>query len=345
MPDRVCVLHVGTHKTGTTSLQYFLQSNAEALERAGIAFSKTGWYGVVPGNHNVAWDLLAGHFDNYVRQLKHELQELSAQSIVLSAEDLSLLHQRPLELARFIEMIRGAGFNPKILVYLRDQAGFAESMYAERIKHGSVEQFEEYVERVIDSGTHEAGGSTIDFRYDRMLDSFAEAVGRENVLARPYSRSGDDLAIFHDFLGAFEQLVPGFRAGGLSLELHHPRVNESLTFGALLGNVFVRLRPNDPVPNDGKAFFDRWVPHVPAAILDSRFFLLSPSDVVRFASAFAGSNERLRERFGVTMQFRRLSAHENVTGVQREVLAACINQWRNNESGFAANVHPPHRHA
>ena len=35
MPKRVCYIHVGPHKTGTTSIQWFLQENREELLKCG----------------------------------------------------------------------------------------------------------------------------------------------------------------------------------------------------------------------------------------------------------------------------------------------------------------------
>ena len=329
MSERICVLHAGTHKTGTTSLQYFLQANSDALSRVGISFSKTGWYGVVPGNHHVAWELWQNTFDNHVSQLIAEMESLAVPSIILSAEDFSILNLRPENLARFAELIRAAGFTPKVLIYLRDQPGFAESMYAERVKHGAVEPFETYVDVILKDGFHEARGSSIEFRYDRMLDSFAAAVGRENVLGRSYMRGAGDLAIYHDFLASLEQLVPGFRSAGLNLELNHPRINESLTFGALLGNAFVHLRPSDPLPEDGEQFFQQWVPDVPKAVLDARFALLTADDISRFADAFSDSNNRLRARFGVNISIDNGScgSNESLTTIHRNVLARSFSLW------------------
>ena len=328
MPERVCIIHVGTHKTGTTSLQYFLQSNQDIFEREGLRFSRSGWYGVVPGNHNVAWNLRDGIFDEHVTTLIDELRAQEAQHAILSAEDFSLLHAYPQALERFVTLLQSIGFTPKILVYLRAQAGYAESMYAERIKHGNVRSFQTYLGEILAKGLDDVPGAPIEFRYDRMLATFASSVNAENILARPYLRYSNDLEIFHDFLGALSTLAPSFRPAGLHLELHHTRINDSLTFGMLLGNAYVMTHPDLPPPVDPNEFFQRWCPELPPDTLNARFSLLSRLDVEQFERVFHDSNMQLERTWGIRLAPTVCSSDDATTAMERRVLDRCIAAWR-----------------
>ena len=52
-------VHVGTHKTGTTSIQVFLRGHAAALRRQGLYVPTTGTIDPQSGHHNLAWELYA----------------------------------------------------------------------------------------------------------------------------------------------------------------------------------------------------------------------------------------------------------------------------------------------
>ena len=58
-PARTAFVHVGTHKTGTTSLQSMLAANAKILRAAGVLVPLAGRVERgSAGHHNVAWELL-----------------------------------------------------------------------------------------------------------------------------------------------------------------------------------------------------------------------------------------------------------------------------------------------
>lgn len=65
--ERKCFIHIGTHKTGTTSIQHLLIRNSSALRERGYCYPQAGRLELSPGHHNLAWEISSDHRfrDNY----------------------------------------------------------------------------------------------------------------------------------------------------------------------------------------------------------------------------------------------------------------------------------------
>src|SRR5438309_2230327 len=88
-------VHIGSHKTGTKSIQAFLRSHAGALAAAGIHVPQAGTILPQSGHHNIGWGLRGdtrfnpawGSLDDLVA----ELASVRADAAVISCEDLEYL--------------------------------------------------------------------------------------------------------------------------------------------------------------------------------------------------------------------------------------------------------------
>lgn len=57
-PIRTCFVHIGTHKTGTTSLQVALNRHCTELDGQYYLYPRTGRPTMAPdGHHNIAWEI------------------------------------------------------------------------------------------------------------------------------------------------------------------------------------------------------------------------------------------------------------------------------------------------
>lgn len=291
MSERLLYLHAGTHKTATTSIQAFLGSNQTAFRRAGIYLPRTGRLDPrTAAQHNVAWELGGDpRFDparGTVRQLLEELATTAAPRVVISSEDLGLLHADPRALGELDAAFRRLGFETRVVFYLRPQSAYIESLYVELLKNGCFVDFAGYVERIVATGSldfreldcvhpfrHEAL-----FEYDRLLDAFAGVFTRRRIIARRF-RGGREL----DFmLRDFTELI----GSGLAIDFESldrpPRLNALLDFAG----VMELLDPGAPVA---------------AAQASAPFDAMHLAETLRILARFWGSNRRLERRYGIRL--------------------------------------------
>jgi len=132
------ILHIGMQKTGTSALQYFLHENRNRLLKDGyrypslLEFCDVRFPGV--SYHNCIAASLSNMSSAFPRLTMNDIRSLRAlidnsdQPIILSAEDFSRILK--------IENVRSftTKLDVKIIVYLRSQADWAQSMYNQRNK-------------------------------------------------------------------------------------------------------------------------------------------------------------------------------------------------------------------
>lgn len=192
------ILHVGTHKTGTTSIQSFFHANRERLKDFGIYYpDATRYVGVEPEMHQgVAAALARGagpvpkalqRFHDHLRQSlgRHEAVVLSSEAFyrhVLPSPPPG----KPLPPAAFwgpreTYLARVSGYfgdlAPTISIYFRNPLGLAESNYANTtVSTPFAGSFAAYRDRTAQM-----------YEYGRHLEAFRRHFPA--VLAHSYERS------------------------------------------------------------------------------------------------------------------------------------------------------------
>lgn len=185
-------LHIGTHKTGTTSIQRFCANNTEALAKAGIYYPsfEIGGYPTHYAHHMLA-HATAGRND--VMDLWHVERFLSLvrsrmtrdQACLISAEPY-YRHRLPQADGRqsfglYIDRVAQtyADFDVTVLVMLRRQDLFLESLYAEHVLAtdytGTIMEFAQSRQGMLD--------------YNGRLGNWSDSFGAENVWVRTFEPS------------------------------------------------------------------------------------------------------------------------------------------------------------
>lgn len=205
------VLHIGTPKTGTSTLQHFLKNNSKRLGDKGVYypdFSKDLDY-----IYN-AWgggDSIDGNFGWYTRadlKLVDKMQIIESKfesfnTVLCSSENM----WGELDICQFLQYWIEKGFNVRVIVYLRRQADYIESIYREivRLILGKIS-----INDMIDINCKEYESVHNNLHYDRILNRFSKVIGRKNIIVRPYEKKqlfGQDIIL--DFLN-----VLGVDTGG-----------------------------------------------------------------------------------------------------------------------------------
>ncbi len=212
------ILHIGSQKTGTTSIQGFLKTQTEALSEAGFHFVKAGRTNIA---HNSIIQLIRkGKGEAVAEEILSEIVENSGKTCIISSE---MFFRK--DMAEYFAKIFPAALRlqTRVVVYIRRQDKYAESMYKQRVKNGRYQGSpEEYAQTVVN------------LHYGQTLSHFATAFGIRNLIVRPFERSlfpGGD--VLQDFC----------RSTGIPLELgqkyQHPSANATLSreVSELLGQI------------------------------------------------------------------------------------------------------------
>ncbi|MCL7745486.1 hypothetical protein LV476_11120 [Guyparkeria hydrothermalis] len=235
-PKRRIVLHIGTEKTGSTSLQALLHANREVLARHGIAYLSTTKRAEARGL--TAAVLNEDMPDDYLRFLgvdgqdarrafrEDTLAEWRAQldrlpidihTVVVSSEHFHSRLRRPEELRRLADLFSSWSSEFQVVAYLRRQVDVMNSFYSTELKNGGTRTLLEASGKMCRPGNHY-------FNYRQVLELWGDIFGEEALCPRLFTRpthQGD--GVIEDFLSLLSVDEAALSSPG------RPRLNESLT--------------------------------------------------------------------------------------------------------------------
>lgn len=233
---RTLYIHIGAHRTATTSVQKFLQTNFVKLQRLGYFHPYNAGRHVALMNRLFSGEAqvaeVAADITARADGKAHELH-----SVVLSDEDICMRRDLSV-LARFREH-----FDVKIVFALRRQDLWLESWYLQNVKwqwNPSLAHltFEEFLKR---------REEFFWIHYDAYLQHVEELFGRDNVLVYAFDKAqmpDGPVAAFCDAIGLADRatLAPA------------PHTNTSMSPAM---SEFMRVLPLDEVPPTQRKFFER----------------------------------------------------------------------------------------
>lgn len=295
------ILHIGTEKTGTTTLQALLASNRDTLRQRGVAFTRSG------GNQNdrdlAAYAVRDDHFDDdrlielgitdldsklryksdVAARFTEEIEGLreGCDTVILSSEHFQSRLRSTFEIRVLKDLLSSTGLEvTKVLVYLRSPAEIIHSMYSTQLRNGSFAAPSEAADK-------EQWNHICD--HERTLRQWSSAFGQGTMLPRLYVPSrfvGGDLIT--DFCQA-----TGIDLAGLELPEHRnrsltPRGQEVLR--RLNRRIPIKLGTSaNPLHREVVLFVNKHFSGVATTP--------SPSLVKSANERFAGSNEWVRQRY------------------------------------------------
>lgn len=168
---RTIWIHIGIHKTGTTSIQTALARNRDLLRAHGVYVPKAGTIDRLSGHHAIAW---AARGDPRYRaelgdihDLCRELSVIEEPVALISSEALEYLVERGDALRDIETALRRAGWETCYLVYLRRQGDYAASLWRELAKHGLKVGYAGFVLEILVRGRFVMKGDWV-FHFDFM---------------------------------------------------------------------------------------------------------------------------------------------------------------------------------
>ena len=149
MAKRVCYIHIGPHKTGTSSIQWFLKENRAELLKYGYFVPESG---ANHGAHHAIARKLCGqelrdHQQSAGANFARALDETPSEAVIVSSEALGgLLRNRDYAKA-FFTRIRELNLEPKLVLFARNQSQRINSSYSSVVKtFRRSEPFEAFVQ-------------------------------------------------------------------------------------------------------------------------------------------------------------------------------------------------------
>ena len=179
------IVHVGPHKTGTTTIQSFWQSNPALLRGSGFLYPEGGRNAAVPIQHWAFGEALI-HQDiprvnGMIQDIDLELTAGNFETLLLSTEILS----RKAVLACHLELLCRVFPEAKRqwMVVLRRQDELVPSLYSEHLKHALIKYPETYLK--ISIAEH--------LDHVRRLELIAQASPADEILVARFDDIKDDM--------------------------------------------------------------------------------------------------------------------------------------------------------
>jgi hypothetical protein len=279
------VLHIGTHKAGSSAIQHVLWHNREKLQKKGFCYPQSA--NGQMGHHDLAWAIRSSAGGRTPRQvdmtvlskLHRRMQRSDCHTAILSSEEFEFA-TTPDQL-RMIKRELPAELT-RVVVYLRRQDKYLVSEYGQHLKmyetrfSGSIHDF--YMRYNL-SGR---------FNYLRALTRWANAFGAENVIVRPFEPCQfENNNFFDDVRAAF----------GLTEALEVP---QDLTINRGLGGracvLLSRANRHALDPESHRKLVDFLYRHEDR-FAAAPFDLLSSRNVVDLLAQFAESNRKVAQTF------------------------------------------------
>lgn len=242
------VIHIGTPKTGTTSIQKTLGVSNKRLREYGLFYPD-----IKPFNHSDTFvpiivenpddfvmfkirDLTEKKVEMYKEMWIREFSNPEPGCYIVSAESLSIVNKK--EVSNVKEFVSQYFDEVKIIVYVRELTAFISSLIQQHIKIGTTSYS---IEELLALYSSEQSP----YSYTNCIKHWLEVFGEQNVIVRPFSKKSfykEDL--IQDFLN-----VIGFSHVDMK-SLTNIYANQSIGYNGVL--ILSALQQKYPCVVNGK---------------------------------------------------------------------------------------------
>ena len=296
-------MHIGTEKTGTTSIQEFLYQNQKQLIDSGHYFIQSA--GAKKNRALPAYCMRDDKYDDFFRnqeittshqknefkrdflnRFQNEIESVPSQihTVIISSEHFHSRINTQDEVDNVYQLLSSYFSDLKIICYLRDQVSTCMSFYSTAIKSGNRPSFGKFVLN--------CNAKNIYYNYSEMLSNWERVFGLESLNVSVFSPeeflNGD---LLDDFTAKLDPALVGRLDKKILIE------NESLSYaGQVLGIAVNSVFPSSAQEADvtamrnkcHKIIYDRCKGKGEQPSFDEQ---------QRIYAEFADSNEKVRQKF------------------------------------------------
>lgn len=223
------ILHGGIHKTGSSSLQNWLDHNRDILAENKVGLLHAGAKNVC--HHELAEALMSDtpEADDLIEEVVRELRQTENDVVIITSEVFDRLTRPAIQRLREVLEKVGGAFEVSVLFYLRPQAALLASRYNQQVKAGLVRlTFPEFVkdrlarrlpwlyfsdllspwEEVLGPKVLHARAAEKPFLVNgSVVDDFLSFFGYSDLLNRRPSTRSYNLSLNADVISAFRDIL------------------------------------------------------------------------------------------------------------------------------------------
>jgi hypothetical protein len=297
------IIHIGTEKTGTTSIQEYLYQNQEQLRDAGFYFIQSA------GKRNnralPSYCMDDERYDDFFWERGitslNEKNEFKGDLLISFTEEINSIpkgihtviissehfHSRTIsqEEVRNVYVLLSTFFSEiKIVCYIRDQVDTCTSLYSTAIKAGWAISFDDFIQGCKPENTY--------FNYYEMLNNWERSFGFESldisIFDRKYFLNGD---LLDDFTAKIDLDLVGTLNKNIIIE------NESLTYvGQVLGKAINKVFHKYRKETGGNSSLQNKCLRIIAKLCKGKARQVPIALSNRICNLFFESNEKLRKK-------------------------------------------------
>lgn len=217
---RLCYLHIGLEKTGTTTIQKFLFENFKLLQEHGVLFPQSLCHNTLPilcyldeKVDNFVLGIGKKNIEHYrkreLQRLEKELENSQQQKVIFSSELIQSRLTKIEEIKRLKAILEQLGFEDfKIILYLREQIGLVRSLFYEAIKWDEItlKEIPNFLEKQKQGGKfYFIKKDKEDFQHicnhKQTIQWYSQIFGKENIIVQIYEKeSWKNANLIDDFL-------------------------------------------------------------------------------------------------------------------------------------------------
>lgn len=286
-------LHIGFHKTGTSSLQEFFDSNREELLKDGVCYIKS-YDTRFPANVDLSWafneapppwaSFEKGTSSEIIAYYNNQLKLNVCDTVIISSEDFCLYDKQPQSIRNLKTFL--SDYDVKIVAYLRDPLEFVVSLYSHAVRSRAVN---------CDLKSHIAGHyNFFSADYSIRLDPWLQEFGKENLIIKKYApQEFINNSLIDDFFDAINTKTD------ISNSVHS---KSNIGTHAWLIQPYIDISNADmdenikgPLLNE-LSQLGKQLPRV-----DKASYLLGEQDVIIFNKAYKGMKKKIYKDYGIEL--------------------------------------------
>ena len=290
-----CILHIGTEKTATTTLQDWLYDNQAELSRLGVylpdSLGKTNnrLLPVYFQGYLDDWAMRNGiksdaekrlYFEGFIEGFKSEIQtaKKTHNYFVITSEHLHSRVRKKDEIEQLYKFLSSMFDEVEVVCYFRDQFDVSVSLYSTALKVSSSASVESFVDQAKPENYY--------YNYLQIADVWAGVFGKTYCNFRIYDRArfiGNDIRL--DFLSVIDS---GIDAAKLNMD--KVASNESLSL--LQAAAFRAINRNIPYWRNDKLGMNKDNGHAKNMLLNV--------ESLKLGKVTSSESELIRKRFSET---------------------------------------------